>query len=168
MSPSDCHPPTSFKKKKSAALKSFQQSVSAKSSILLPLLLLVFLCCGMALHGGIHFGLSWLRRGCFGLKSRALCASQSFSLVKLNSFLFSSKPPSPHHHHHLPTAPLLFCGLMLLASRAISSRLLFQAFSYSDNFTLLGLIFSHISMNRQEPAPRLQQKKTKTPSSLLL
>lgn len=131
------------RKKKSAMPKSFQQSVSAKSSILLPLLRLDFLCPGMALHGGIHFGLSWLRRGCFGLESHALCASQGFSLVKLNSFLFSSNP----FHPPPPTAPLLFCGLMLLGSRAISPTLLFQAFSYSDNFTLLRLTFSHISMN---------------------
>ncbi len=110
--------------------KSFQQSVSAKSSIRLLLLLLVLLCPGMVLLGGIHFRLSWLRGGCFGLESNALCASQGFSLVKLNSFLFSSNPFNPPP----PTAPLLFCGLMLLSSWATLPILLFQAFSYLDKF----------------------------------
>lgn len=69
-----CPHPTPSPPKKSPMLKSFQQPVSAKSSILL-LLPLVFLFPGMALHGRIHFGLSWLGRGCFGLESHALCLS---------------------------------------------------------------------------------------------
>lgn len=128
---------------KTAMPKSLQQSVSAKSSILLFPLLLVFLFPGMALHGGIHFGLSWLRRGCFGLESRALCASQGFSLVKLNSFLFSSNPFHP---------PRSNCSSLILRLNAprLPGNLVeapFQAFSCSDNFTLLRLIFSHILMN---------------------
>lgn len=92
-----------LKKPQQCQSLSNQQSVSAKSSILLLLLLLVFLRTGMALHDGIHFGISWLWRGCFGLESRALCASQRFSLVKLNSFLFSLNL----FHPPPPTAPLI-------------------------------------------------------------
>lgn len=55
----------------------------------------------------------------------ALCASQAWSLVKLNSFLFCANPFPPPPFQLL----LLFCGLMLVGSRAILPSLLFQAFS---------------------------------------
>lgn len=108
---------------------------------LLCFLLLVSLSSGMALLGGSHFRLSWPQRGCFGSEPLVLCASQGLSLVKLNSFLFSSIPL--HTSTSSSTAPLLVCSLMLL-------RASFQTFSRSDNPILLGLIFSHILMNWQD------------------
>lgn len=81
-----------------------------------------------------------------------LCASQPFSLVKLNSFLFFAGP-SP-----TPLQPLLvFCGLILLGSRAISPELLLQALSSSDNFTLLRFPFSLIFSRFDRPS-RLDAK----------
>lgn len=158
MSPLNCplSPSIPEKKKKEQSLSN-QQSVSAKSSTLLLLPHHVFLCPGMALHGEIHFGRPWTRRGCFGWESRALCASQPFSLVKLNSFLFSPGPS--------PTL-LVFCGLILPGSWAISPELLFQAFfSSSDNFTLLRLVFSRILTNRHDSTRKLRWIKVYRGSS---
>lgn len=57
---------------------------------------------------------------------------------------------------------------MLPGSRVISPRLLFQAFFCSDNFTLLRLIFSPISMNWQELVHHACKAPPPPPDSLKL